>query len=884
MRTSDKALSASILFGLFVWALDAVFDYFLFSEKNLWDLLIADIPGDKVYFRITIIISFSVFGFIVSGIMAKRQETEKALSASEEKYRSIVENIEDGYYEVDMAGNFTFLNDALCKILGHARNQMLQMNYQKVMDEENAGKLFEAFSSILESRRAVKALDMKLTRQDGSDCFVEVSASLIQDTTGQPLGFRGIVMDVTERRQADALRQEKAAAEAANRSKSEFLANMSHEIRTPINGIIGMTELTLDTNLDDIQRNFLHTIESEANALLNLINDILDFSKIEARKLKLEQIPFDIRNTLEDVANSVAGMVEKKGLEVNAFLESNVPAQLIGDPGRLRQILINLAGNAVKFTHQGEIYIRGELVEDLEDTAKLRFMVKDTGIGIPKEKQEVIFESFTQADGSTTRQYGGTGLGTTICKQLTQLMGGEMGVESEPGKGSTFWFTVVLAKQPLKEKAGKPKDISLQGQRILVVDDNQTNRFILNEYLKSWGCLAVEAQGGRQALQAFEASLSEGSPFDLILTDLQMPEMSGFDLSVAIKELDVPIKPPIIVLTSMGQIGDGQKCRELGINGYLAKPIRQSDLFQAIISVLNLATAETEKPSLKLVTRHTLAEESRQNVKILLTEDYPTNQMVALRHLKGAGYQTDLAENGRQAIDAYKKTGYDIILMDVQMPVMDGISATRSIRELEQQPESEKDAELLQRPKRIPIIALTAHTMKGDKEKCLEAGMDDYLSKPLKRKDLLAMVAKWAKPGLESSPKAEIEVEKPRAADEPETTQAPLDFERALKEFDDDRDFLFEILQSFLEHARLHIDKIRAALKENDADSTMREAHAIKGGAASLTADRLAQIAFDLEKLGKSNHLKGGTEILSNLEKELLRMEEHVKTLHSPSV
>ena len=811
----------------------------------------------------------------LDGLFHEHKRAETKLRKSEEKYRSILENVEEGYFEVDIPGNLTFFNDSLCKITGYAHDALTGMNYKEYTDKENAENIYRVFNEIYRTGKPSSIFKWEVISKEGDKKHVEVTASLFKDPEGQPIGFRGIVRDISERMRAEEMHQAKMRAEAANMAKSEFLANMSHEIRTPLNGIIGMVELGMDTDLDENQRNILHAINTEANSLQNIINDILDVSKIEAGKIQIEEIPFDLRCTIEDAVNSFAYQAEQKGLDFFSFLSPDVPSQLTGDPGRLRQIVINLVGNALKFTQEGEVYLKGELTKELEDKVTIRFSVKDTGIGIPKDKQATIFESFTQADGSTTRTYGGTGLGTTISKQFVEMMGGEIGLESEVEKGSIFWFTVVFTKQKGEKPILVGKDFDLSNAKVLVVDDNQTNRFILAEYLRSWGCVPVEAVCGKEALHMLSQE-----PFGLIVTDFQMPEMDGFALVREIKTIEVLKEIPIIVLTSVGKRGDGKSCTEIGINGYLTKPIRQSDLYKAIKSVLN-SSARERQAFPRLVTRHTIAEENREKIQILLVEDYPTNQRVAMKHLQGAGYQVDLAEDGRQAVESYKRNDYNLILMDIQMPVMDGYEATRRIRKVEEQILSERSEDSVQTLNHVPIIAMTAHAIEGYEERCLGVGMDDYITKPLRKKDLFAIVDKWTK--TIDDFRLKIDDRESETDNNQSNKPAPMNFERAIKEFDGDKEFLVEILEGFLENVGTQIGTIRQAISDGDAETVRREAHSVKGGAANLIADKLSKVAFELENIGKSGLLEGSIEVVEKLEKEFHHLESYAQRINKQS-
>jgi CheY-like chemotaxis protein len=541
-------------------------------------------------------------------------------------------------------------------------------------------------------------------------------------------------------------KQAQFMAESANEAKAEFLAKMSHEIRTPLNGIIGIAELISESDLNSDQQDLFQVIINESNSLLWIVNDILDFSKIEAGKLELEKIPFDLRYLLEDVANNIAYNAEKKGLEFIAFYPPDVPSRFIGDPGRLRQILNNLLSNALKFTAKGEISVKAELLEDLGNRLKIRLLVKDTGIGITKEKQASIFDSFTQADNSTTRKYGGTGLGTTICKQLVEQMGGEIGVESEKDKGARFWFNVTLVKQPEQNNIPIENDFAFNDLRVLVVDSIETNRFVLIEYLKSLGCLPSEAQSSEVALSVLAESAASNKPFDLIIIGGRLPEVSGFDLAIKIRSSEDVSALPMVMLTTNGNRGDGKKCRELGIEGYLTKPLKLENLRSTMEMVLCVSNNDKDdQMNPDLVTKHVIAENVKKKNRILLVEDYPTNQQVIMKHLEKAGYDVDLSENGQQAIEAVKRGSYDLIIMDIQMPIMDGFAATKVIRDMETNFENVKNSDDPAHFQNIPIIALTAHAVKGFKEKCAEKGMNDYLSKPIRRKTLLEKVESWVK-------------------------------------------------------------------------------------------------------------------------------------------
>lgn len=795
--------------------------------------------------------------------ITERKETEEKIAEEAIRRRIFIDGSRDGIIVLDMNGRVFETNPKFARMIGYSVEETLQLHVWDWDAKFTQEELHEVLENVDEDGDFVET---KMRRKDGTIFDADVSATGVV-SGGQKLIFC-ICTDTTERKEAEEklhayadelerkneeLDRALIRAEEATRAKSEFLANMSHEIRTPMNGVIGMTGLLLDTELTEEQWQYAETVKVSGESLLQIINDILDFSKIEAGKLELETVDFDLQNMLEDFAAMLSVRAYEKELEFICAASPEVPPCLRGDPGRLQQILLNLAGNAVKFTDQGEVAVRVTLESETDSTARLHFSVRDTGIGIPENKMKLLFNKFSQVDTSTTRQYGGTGLGLAISRQLVELMGGEIGVESEAGKGSEFWFRIDLPKSSASRRR-KENTADVKGAHILVVDDNATNLEILSKRLFSWGAKVEKAEDGLLALHAMYHAYENGDPFQVVILDMRMPDMDGEAVANAIKSDRKLENIPLVMLSSLG-IRPDMKNKKFA--AYLNKPVRHLELLDILSAILG--TGHEHKSDTRVNARSS-PDMSRNNYRVLLAEDNIVNQKVAQSMLQKLGYHTDTVGSGTEALKALEMLPYDLVLMDVQMPEMDGFEATRHIR-------NPQSAVLNHE---IPVIAMTAYAMKGDKERCMEAGMDDYISKPVSFKSLMETLQKW-QGGTQKENRAE-------PADGKASGSLPVFDSRAfLERVMDNKDLARKLIALFFKDTPKHMEGLRESIEKRDCDQVRWHAHSIKGSSANMGGMALSDIAARIEKACNQNQPDEIADYLPELDKQYELLAEELK-------
>jgi len=824
---------------------------------------------------------------IVATDVTDLQRAIETAQRGERRLRVIMDQIPVTISYIDAELHYRYVNRAQEQWLGRRADEVVGQPVRELVDDEVWTDISPRLLEALKGHH----VPLERHRIDRNGNPVWHSGRHVPDISddGQVVGVYTVFFDITQRAVAERalrereaeLRTAKEAAENASRAKSEFLANMSHEIRTPMNGVLGLTELLLETPLDSQQRPFVETVRSSGESLMSIINDILDFSKIEAGKLETETLDFDLYQSVEDVVQLLAPRAHSKQLEIACRIDERLPHAVRGDPFRLRQVLANLIGNAVKFTENGEVLID---VQPLDDWT-LRFAVHDTGIGIAKEARDRLFQAFEQADGSTTRRFGGTGLGLAISRSLVQLMGGHIGVDSTPGEGSTFWFTLPLV--PASGLPAVPSPANLAGKRVLVVDDNATNRDILEHHVGAAGMRCALACNGVEALAALRQAHREGDPFMVALVDMKMPLMDGLELAAAVRADATLAGTRIVLVTSLHSTDEVARARQVGVGAYLSKPVRRQELYRALAQCLSEGEVQGDGDRAAAAPATRAGEPTdlpRIRARVLLAEDNGVNQVVARNMLKALGCEFQIVPNGAEALQALKDSAYDLVLMDCQMPVMDGYAATRAIREGERERERDLERQVGHpgRPERLPVIALTANALVGDAEACLASGMDDHLAKPYTRHQLARLLERWlpadrivrtgegragANAGAAEGDSAAATV--PGALGSKDGTRhavldrAALDNIRAV---DEDGTVLAEVIQMYLDEAPSQRARLRAAIESGDLAEAGRIAHALKSASFNVGAKALGEMCRRLERQCKDGHGIGLADLVAAIE------------------